>query len=145
MAILSISLRRPYDWLLFLSSFVPLRTTAGGYHASTHLKCIVIGSLAFFGLLVVSRLPLDWTVIVPVISVISFLLILLFSPVEARNKSLKVEQRKRNRIVSISFGSANLLFAVSGIFIQGLSDVLSIYFAGVFAAALSMLVANAKK
>lgn len=141
----SIAFHRYYDWVLFLVAFVPLRTTAGGYHASTHLKCILVGTIAFAVLLVISRMQMYWTSAILAIAVISFLLILIFSPVEARNKKLNEERRCKNRKVSICISVANLLIAVTVLFVDGLSEVLDIYFAGVFAAALSMAVVKIQK
>jgi len=139
-AAVSIAFRRYYDWLLFLLAFIPLRTTAGGYHASSHMRCILCGSAAFFVCMMISQLQIDWTFAILAIAVLSFLLILLFSPVEAKNKKLKETVRKKNRTVSIWIGSVNLMIALSTIFVAGLPDILNIYFAGVFAAAISMLV-----
>jgi len=143
MAIISIGFRRYYDWLLFLVAFIPLRRTAGGYHANSHFTCIMVGTVVFTTLLAISRVQLDWSIIIPLITVMSFLVILLFSPVEAHNKILNEEQRKKNRMTSIYIGGANLFLAVPTIINRGLSEILAIYFAGVFAAALSMLVAKA--
>ena len=141
-AIISVLLRRYYDWMLFLIAFIPLRTTAGGYHANSHLKCILVGTLSFAALLLISRLQVGWVVIVPIITGFSFLIVLLFSPIEAHNKKLKEEQIRKNRKASICIGVANLFIAFTAFFIQGISSIMAIYFAGVFAAALSMLVAK---
>jgi len=143
MAIISILFRRYYDWLLFLAAFIPLRMTAGGYHAKTHLMCIVVGTVSFSFFLTICRLQIPWTVII-VIAVTSFLSILLFAPVEAYNKKLKEKQRRKNRSISFCMSIANLLIAIvlsSIVF----SDFVSIYYSGVFAAALSMLVGKIKK
>ena len=37
--LISILIFHPADGLLFLVAFIPLRTTAGGYHANSHLSC----------------------------------------------------------------------------------------------------------
>ena len=87
MALISIAFFCYYDWVLFLAAFIPLRTTAGGYHASSHLKCIIIGTLFFTILLVITQLQVNWIVAIPAIVIISLILILVFSPVEAKNKN----------------------------------------------------------
>jgi accessory gene regulator B len=139
MAILSVVFRRYYDWLLFLAAFVPLRTAAGGYHASSHGKCLAVGTITFAVLLAVCRLQLNWTRISLVVAAMSLILILIFSPLEAPNKNLKVDQRRKNRLISIGIGTINLIMAGAALWIEGLAGILNIYFAGVFAAALSML------
>jgi accessory gene regulator B len=144
MAIVSITLRRYFDWLIFLLAFIPLRTTAGGYHANSHTKCIVVGTIAFTVLLAISRLQLHWDVVILAISASSLLLILLISPVEAHNKKLKDEQRKKNRGTSIYLGILNLIIAGASYLVGGFLDTLKIYFLGVIAATLSMLAVKAK-
>jgi accessory gene regulator B len=143
--IISIAFRGYYEWILFLAAFIPLRTTAGGYHASTHMKCIIVGSIAFAVLFFICRLQIDWTNTTLLIAATSFSLLLLFSPVEARNKKLTVERRRRNRKISICIGCANLVIAIIAIFTDRLATVLNTYFAGIFAAALSMIVARIQK
>ena len=145
MAIISIAFRRYYDWLLFLAAFVPLRMTAGGYHAGSHMKCIIVGTVGFTALLALCRFWGDWIIAILLIAALSFLLILSFSPVEAHNKKLKGGQRKKNRTISMCIGVANLVIAVVVRFIPSLSGVLNIYYAGVFAAALSMLAVKTTK
>ena len=47
--LISILLFHPVDGPLFLAAFIPLRTTAGGYHANSHLSC----NLVFLGTFIV--------------------------------------------------------------------------------------------
>ena len=141
----SFAFHRYYDWVLFLSAFIPLRTTAGGYHASTHFRCIITGTTIFAILLLTCQLRIDWTRVILTVSTISFILVLSFSPVEVSNKKLTDMQRKKNRQISIYISSCNMLIAVATFFVEGFSGVLIIYFAGVFAAALSMLVVKKQK
>ncbi|MCL2391853.1 MAG: accessory gene regulator B family protein [Oscillospiraceae bacterium] len=142
MATIAALLRRYYDWILFLIAFIPLRTTAGGYHASSHAKCILVGTLSFSALLVVSKLQIEWTIANLIIASLSLLIMFLLSPVEAKNKKLKEKQVNKNRKISIGIGIGNLLVAIIAVFIYGISSFLAIYFAGVFAAALSMIIAK---
>jgi accessory gene regulator B len=146
MAIISIVFRNYFGWVLFLISFISLRTTAGGYHASSHAKCIIITTTGFTALLLLSRINIDWTNIIIFTAVISFILILLMSPVEADNKKLNEKVRTRNRKVSVCIGVINLLIAaIATFYMQNHSELLIIYFAGVFAASLSMFVAKVLK
>lgn len=138
-ACISIAFRRYFDWFLFFAAFIPLRTTAGGYHASTHMMCIIVGTTTFAVLFAICRIQISWTSTILVISIMSFLLLIVFSPVEAHNKKLNEVQQTKNRKVSILIGIANLIIALITVFVDGLSVYLNIYFAGVFAAALSML------
>ena len=141
-AVVSIAFRRYYDWLLFLAAFIPLRTMAGGYHAKSHAACIFVGTVSFALSLFVSSLHFNWTYAIYFIAAFSLLLILCLSPVEAENKKLKEKRRKICRRVSIYIGCFNLGLALTVNIIYGLSGIFGIYFAGVFAAALSMAAAR---
>jgi accessory gene regulator B len=143
-AIVSIVFKRYYDWLLFLAAFIPLRTTAGGYHASSHIRCIIVGTITFTVLLAISRMQINWTILILAIAVMSFLIILVFSPVEAPNKKLNEERRRKNRKVSIGIAIVNLLLIIPVFYVDGYSEAIGIYFAGVFTAMLSMLVVKTK-
>lgn len=144
-AIISILTRCYYDWLLFLIAFIPLRTTTGGYHANSHFKCIIIGTMVYTALLFLSRLQINWSIIILVISVLSLILVLALSPIEARNKKLNLKQKSKNRKISICITVFNLLITIVIFFDKDLTDILNIYFAGVFSATLSMLVVKVKK
>lgn len=144
-ATVSIIFCRYYDWLLFLAAFIPLRTTAGGYHAKSHLGCIVIGTLVFAVFLAINQLQINWVYIIPIIAGFSFVTILLFSPVEAHNKKLKYTQNKRNRRLSINIAILNIAIAVMIFIFNEISSILSIYYLGVLSATLSMLVVKANK
>lgn len=144
-ATISILFGRYYDWILFLTAFVPLRMTAGGYHASSHFKCIVTGAVAFTIPLLLSHIQIDWTYAIITIAIISFTLIIAFSPVEAHNKKLSIKRLKQNRKISIYIAVVNMVLALSVGFINGFSEILYIYYTGVFAAALSMLVVKLQR
>lgn len=45
--LISMLARRPFHWLFFSAGFIPLRLTAGGYHASSHMKCVLTTAAAF--------------------------------------------------------------------------------------------------
>lgn len=145
MALISIAFCCYYDWVLFLAAFIPLRTTAGGYHASSHLRCIMVGTIVYTILLLITQLHVNWAGTAVAIVFISFLLILVLSPVEVQNKKLNTACRMKNRRLSVCFAIINMLMAMFIFFIDGFLAIFDIYFAGVFAAALSMLAVKAKR
>jgi len=145
MGVISIIFRQPLAWILFLASFIPLRTTAGGYHASSHAKCFAITIASFTALLTLSQIQFDLANVILPLATFSFVLIILFSPVEAVNKELNEDRRQRNRKISICIGTTNFLIATAATFyLQNYLHFFAIYFAGVFASALSMLVVKVK-
>jgi len=145
MAIISVMFSRFYDWLLFLSAFIPIRTKAGGYHANSHIKCIAIGTIVFMIFLGIWQLQIEWRVLIIQIAIISLLIIIAISPVEVHNKILKKEHRQKNRVASICIGLVNLLIAIIIYKNYEIMASMNFYFAGVFVATFSMLVAKAIK
>lgn len=74
--------------VLFLFGFMCIRTTAGGYHSDTHLGCflILISSHLVFLVLLKNLSYLQYEIATIIMCLISWLLVVLFSPVEDKNK-----------------------------------------------------------
>jgi len=85
-----------WECLLFQLAFIPLRTNAGGYHASTKRRCyflsLVMLILALLGL---RYLPLLLSANAGlVILFLSSAVIVMIAPVENKNKPLDQEEKK---------------------------------------------------
>lgn len=129
-------------WLPYLTGFVPLRLSGGGYHAKTHFRCIFTFSLLYFLVLVIDRMSPISAEIWPILCLVNLLNIFLFSPVKALNKPLKVPQSNTNRRNSLFLGVANLLACVTLLFSQLThSQWTTMYFSGSSMAGMSMLLA----
>lgn len=100
---LSIIFRAPLAWISFMLAFVPLRLTAGGFHAKTHWACIGSFCTAYACLLLLSiKLPYAAYGTASTIAACSSLVIIYFlSPVAANNKPLTMFQTSRFRRYSI--------------------------------------------
>ena len=115
--IISISIAEPCYWLMFLLGFIPLRLSAGGYHAKSHSLCIIYFCLAFglFGL--ISKLILlskTGTIVYTLCSAtFSFLIVYWLSPISSPNKKLTIKQRNRNRAICIILSVINWIFSVT--------------------------------
>jgi accessory gene regulator B len=74
--------------VLFMLAYIPLRSYAGGYHASTQLKCYLLSILLnVLVLLTIKFIP--WTnFIILGITLLAATIILLLAPVEDSNKPL---------------------------------------------------------
>lgn len=102
---LAVLMKQPGECLVFMLLFHPLRSKAGGYHASTPLRCYLLSnSVAALSLMFIKYL----SGAAPVVSgVLLFtaaaIVILILAPVEHENKPLDPEERKvygrRARIV----------------------------------------------
>ncbi len=80
---------KPFLWIPYLVSFIPLRLSGGGYHARTHFRCIFTFSLLYALVLLVEGL---YTITVRewlIVCLVNLAIIFLFSPVVAPNKPLK--------------------------------------------------------
>ncbi len=90
--------------IIYMIFFVGLRTVAGGYHANTHLGCLLV-MLAAFGLsllllYVVPTMYYLWISFVMI--VLSASLIFTLAPVDHPNKPLDKEDKKRLKALSRS-------------------------------------------
>lgn len=105
-------------WLtiLYILIFVGLRSVCGGYHAKTHLRCHIgtIGAYILFLLLLnMQALTDNWLLLLGGDS-IAAIPIILFAPIQHKNKPLSEKVRKRNQFGAIALffllaTSANLL------------------------------------
>lgn len=79
-----------FECVLFLVTYMPLRSYAGGMHASTHGKCYCISCIALVGLLLFLKVlqPAHYFIYILVGLPIAFLVIFFFAPVEDQNKPL---------------------------------------------------------
>lgn len=141
---LSFLIGHPFAWLFFLISFVPHRTSAGGYHADTHTRCYIITS-AMFLLGTMAAYGLEWNrYTYPVVSLLSGILIFSLAPLEAKNKPLSAARFRSNRIRSLIVASTNIIISVIISVLNLVSEEVNMYFAGIFFAASSLIMGKIK-
>lgn len=88
--------------LFFMLIFIPLRSTAGGYHCETAGKCYLLSMAVYL----VVILTYDFVLIIPsyicvLICVIDFVVIILLSPIVSHNKPFTAKEKIRNRRISV--------------------------------------------
>lgn len=102
---------------VFLVCFIALRSYSGGYHADTYFKCNVIFTLLFFIVVGFGRSLLFFfgydLRIYGVITVLAFMPVLFFSPVQNIHKILSVDQKISCRKKSIAIFSLLTLIGFS--------------------------------
>lgn len=89
--------------ILLNLAYIPLRTSAGGHHASSPLKCYINSTIMIAVLLSVIK----WIPIRPIAAIallaVSSVIIFIFAPVETKNNPLDESERRvfkrRTRIV----------------------------------------------
>lgn len=91
--------------LVFLVTFILLRSYCGGYHADTYFKCNTVFVSTYILTISISRISISYISfnlsIWVAILLLSFVPILLYSPVKNIHKVLTESQCKRCRLISI--------------------------------------------
>lgn len=88
--------------LAFLVSFLGLRQYTGGYHCRTSGMCMTVSLLLYLSMLLIYHLDISRAAsTLIVLSILSFIVILIFSPRENKNKKLDNREKKIYRIVSL--------------------------------------------
>lgn len=90
---------------VFLATFILLRSYCGGYHADTYFKCNTVFVFTYALIILISRASISYISfnlsIWGAIILLSFVPILLYSPVKNIHKVLTESQCKRCRMISI--------------------------------------------
>lgn len=110
---ISIGFGQPFSWLAFLLGFVPLRVSAGGFHAKTHLLCyITIGGLFAACHLIAVGINLSPFFHI-IVSMIAAVFVFLFAPIQSPQKPLTRHSRKTNRIASLVVVCIDIAIAIA--------------------------------
>lgn len=101
--------------LVFLLSYIPLRVFAGGYHAKTNERCIIISMFFIFALCIILKITPEF--LQKVLSIIflsvSGYIIWKNAPVEAINRPLGIKEKNRYRRKARYIWIFEVLVAVS--------------------------------
>ena len=143
----SIFFRAPLAWIPFMLSFVPLRLTAGGFHAKTHWACIGSFCTVYTSLLLLSLMIPDaaYGMCAVAVACVSLSIVFCLSPVAAINKPLTAFQVAKYRRYSVLL---TFLFLIPAVLLQiGILPKHHFYiyfYAGEISSALSLVVAKMK-
>lgn len=90
---------------VFLISYTIIREYSGGYHCKTAEMCLLVSIFIYLVLLVFYKLSLQQIEnALFVISLLSIIPIIFFSPVESINKPLTKAEKKKYKVVAIIIG-----------------------------------------
>ena len=94
--LIALVLDRVWETTMFIAAFIPLRSLAGGYHAKTHLRCLLVLLIIYaLVLIVVIFAPQSFFIFINIGSVFfSVFLVWFLSPVEDENKPLTENEKK---------------------------------------------------
>ncbi len=131
-----------FQWLPFLVGFVPLRLLGGGYHAKNHKSCIITFTSAYLVCTILTETVKREKPMIVLLSILVFFTIFLFSPVEAKNKTLSISVRTTNRRKSIVLAVINAI--ITTLYVSNIirdSIWITTYLTGFISAGMFMLIA----
>ena len=105
--LIAIALNAQIAVLVFLVSYIPLRSYCGGYHARTNGGCTIVSTILILLVCIIEKM-LYWDsviIIIPICLIISGVFIFMFAPVPDKNKPLDGKEtiiyRRRSRLVCL--------------------------------------------
>lgn len=141
---LSMLIGHPLAWVFFVMGFAPLRTTAGGYHADSHIRCYTVTSVMFL-MGVLTAYEICWNHFTYLaVSLFSALMVGFLAPVEAMNKPLSAKRYRLNRNRSLILIFINCAIAVIFAMLELVSEEANMYYAGIFFASTSLIIGKIK-
>lgn len=141
---LSMLIGHPLAWVFFVMGFAPLRTTAGGYHADSHIRCYTVTSVMFL-MGVLTAYEICWNHFTYLaVSLFSALMVGFLAPVEAINKPLSAKRYRLNRNRSLILIFINCAIAVIFAMLELVSEEANMYYAGIFFASTSLIIGKIK-
>ncbi len=94
--LIGILLDRVVYCIVFLCAIIPLRSNAGGYHASKLLVCYILSFISLIStLLLVGKTDLFWIIALAAVAVASTVFIYVYAPLDTKNRRLDDEEKKR--------------------------------------------------
>lgn len=121
MVVISFLMRELIPGAVILIAFISIRVYAGGYHAKTLPRCVVMSTI-LFTLIILGYKMLYLPIIVKgLIALFLGVLILIFSPVENDNRRLSKNEKKVFKNRALLFYSISLIIFI---LIKKLSNIL---------------------
>ena len=131
------------DVLVFLIVFIPLRTYAGGYHAESHIRCLIalvanVAVVIIINTLIAAQhiFALCLALFIP-----SLIFLLAIAPAEHINKPLEPYERKRNKRISVAIFCMEEILSVMCFMLFEKTVVGTTISLGMYSAVASMAVA----
>ena len=82
----------PWETVIFMASYLPLRSFAGGYHAKTHMRCYFFSIVLTIVVILMIRF-IDWSnYAISILAIVTGFIIYILAPIGDSNKPLdKIE------------------------------------------------------
>lgn len=137
--LISLYFKMVWESMIFLISYIPLRTYAGGYHARTQIRCYFLSILMIIiVLLAIKTVP--WTSpMMAGVTILSGSTIFILAPVEDSNKPLSDSQEKVFRKVARRILAIELILVITLLWMGYTEFALSIILAIVIASVMIII------
>lgn len=96
---------------LFIAVFLTIRVMAGGYHADTHFRCLILLVVVFSVFLIMLYfVPVSILIFINLISsLLALIAIAILSPIDHPNNQMLASRKKKAKYVSISITTVCVL------------------------------------
>lgn len=121
MVVVSFIMRELIPGVVILIAFISIRVYAGGYHAKTLLRCVVMSNILFILTILGYKMLYLPIIVKRLIVLLLGVLILIFSPVENDNRRLSENEKKVFKNRALLFYSISLIIFI---LIKKLSNIL---------------------
>ena len=109
--IIGIILGRFLQTLMFLTTFILLRSFTGGYHANTYAVCSLVTFSLFGVVLILTEFSFVPLYLYLILGLVGTAIMLLLVPIEHPNKKLSDDQKRKYKVISLVLF---LMFTVAG-------------------------------
>lgn len=134
---------RPWEIIIFMTAYIPLRMYGGGYHARTQLRCYFLSVALIMGaLLLIKFIPITRLSILT-ISSISSAVVYILAPVEDKNKVLNDKENRIYRRKTRTLLAIEILIAIV-LYMLGLKKYALVISVGIFVLSLMMIAGRIK-
>ena len=136
--IIGIILGRFLQTLMFLATFILLRSFTGGYHANTYAVCSIVTFSLFGIVLLLAEFVFVPLYLYPILGLIGTIIMVWQVPIEHPNKKLSDDQKRKYKVISLvlfwMFIAAGWLFCYFGsllgaiVFYTLIADIMLLFF-----------------
>lgn len=86
--IIAVIIKKLYEFVIIMFVFVPLRRSAGGYHAKTRFGCYLVSCLTLIVILFISSINIEQYMLI-ILLMVADIIFCFMSPVDNENKRME--------------------------------------------------------
>lgn len=134
-----------YLSIAYLSVFFIMRRHCGGYHAETHMRCIVISNIVYvFSVLISANMHYgNFTTLLFIGEIMNFVMIHKFSPAEHPNKPIPISELARHKKTGRFLNAIISAIAIVSV-LYGLKDYACVILMGQLSVSVAVVLQKSK-